>query len=165
MAKKALPFFIVTVFAVVTLHAPTASSCSCIKSGSGLGALDFYDSAFLGEVIAIEDLHVPTEGGGYHLSRAVLFRVMESWKGKSAPVILVYTGNGAGDCGYSFEKGKTYLVFAERLLKTERKKLHEDKQALYTGICTHTEPESKAEAVIRELRAHRSSVTHVWPSW
>jgi len=137
-----------------------------MRSGSGLDALDTYDSVFLGEVVDIQDLFVQPEGSGpgYQLRRAVLFRVKESWKGRSAPVILVYTGSGAGDCGYLFKEGGTYLVFAERLLKSERKILREHKQALYTDICTHTELQSQAEPVIGQLRAHRSSVTHVWPS-
>jgi hypothetical protein len=44
------------------------------------------------------------------------------------------TGAGGGDCGYDFRRGERYLVFT-----------HEQRGALWTGICSRTKPLSAAK--------------------
>lgn len=69
----------------------------------------------------------------------VYFTVQKTWKGKARKTLLLKTGRGGGDCGYRFEVGKTYLVYAysndvfapnsDRLIGKQ----------LETGICTRTQ--------------------------
>jgi hypothetical protein len=40
--------------------------------------------------------------------------VLQQWKGEPAKSLELRTGRGGGDCGYSFEVGQTYLVYAGR---------------------------------------------------
>ena len=60
-------------------------------------------------------------------------------KMKSKKIIIATAPGGAGDCGYLFEVGKTYMIFAGK--HTENKK---DK-FLYTSICTKTSKFNKTE--------------------
>jgi hypothetical protein len=55
--------------------------------------------------------------------------------------IEIYTGNGGGDCGYRFEIGTSYLVYAD---------LAGDK--LYTSICSHTGTAAQTAHIITQLR-------------
>jgi hypothetical protein len=42
----------------------------------------------------------------------VKFRVEKYWKGVLTTEMIVVTGRGGGDCGYRFEVGARYLIFA-----------------------------------------------------
>lgn len=57
--------------------------------------------------------------------------------------VEVRTGFGDSDCGYRFEKGKQYLVYASRWEKDQK---------LYTGICSRTRLLSEAEEDLAYLR-------------
>ena len=62
----------------------------------------------------------------------VKFRTMELWRADTATTntFELTTGFGGGDCGYPFQEGKAYVVFAYRA---------NDGQ-LGTGICSKTAP-------------------------
>lgn len=62
------------------------------------------------------------------LYAAVRFKIEESWKGMSSKEATVFTGQGGGDCGYKFEVGQRYLVYAYRYNDTD----------LGTNICQRT---------------------------
>ncbi len=78
-------------------------------------------AVFLGTVVAIDkkpgDLYV-----------AVRFTIEEFWKGALRKEVTVFTGQGGGDCGYKFEVGQRYLVYAYRYNDTD----------LGTNICQRT---------------------------
>lgn len=78
-------------------------------------------AVFSGTVVAIDkkpgDLYV-----------AVRFKIEESWKGAPSKEATVFTGQGGGDCGYKFEVGQQYLVYAYRYNETD----------LGTNICQRT---------------------------
>lgn len=59
--------------------------------------------------------------------RSVDFDVRESQKGSVAERVTVSTGWGDGDCGFDFETGKEYVVYA-----------YGDEGQLDTGICSGT---------------------------
>src|ERR1041385_658039 len=52
-------------------------------------------------------------GSGSH--RAVTFNVLSSYRGNVSGKVSVLTGLGGGDCGFDFETGKQYLVYASRV--------------------------------------------------
>ncbi|WP_052574125.1 hypothetical protein [Haloferula sp. BvORR071] len=54
--------------------------------------------------------------------------VKQCLKGGVAGVVEIHTGFGGGDCGYHFEEGKSYLIYANR----------SDDGRLNTGICLRT---------------------------
>jgi len=70
--------------------------------------------------------------------------VSESFRGPAivGEDITVYTGAGGGDCGYRFEIGTSYLVYADLV-----------GGRLVTSICSHTNPVAQTAHLIRQLRA------------
>jgi hypothetical protein len=56
----------------------------------------------------VRDPEVPSFG--FQGSLSVTFEVERAWKGVSSRVLLV--GGSIGSCGYPFEMGREYLVFA-----------------------------------------------------
>jgi hypothetical protein len=78
-------------------------------------------AVFSGTVVAIDkkpgDLYV-----------AVRFKIEESWKVTLSKEATVFTGQGGGDCGYKFEVGQRYLVYAYRYNDAD----------LGTNICQRT---------------------------
>ena len=72
----------------------------------------------------------------------VTFEVMHSYRGVQGPLVDVETGLGGGDCGFGFEIGRQYLVYADR---TESGQLE-------TGICNATAPIEQSAANLAYLR-------------
>jgi len=72
----------------------------------------------------------------------VTFEVMHSYRGAQEPLVDVETGLGGGDCGFGFEIGRQYLVYADR---TESGQLE-------TGICHATAPIEQSAANLAYLR-------------
>jgi hypothetical protein len=101
-----------TVFLLAS--AETSFACSCPRSLEPLKKQvrqAFKDSAaiFSGEVIEISDS--PTEEN----SLLVKFKVANSWKGELTSEVSITTAKNSAMCGYSFEVGKKYLVYANGL--------------------------------------------------
>ena len=68
-------------------------------------------AVFSGKVIEIKKAKLNI-GNGMFLQKRVKFDVAKSWKGVEKKTVLLFTGRGGGDCGYGFEKGESYLVYA-----------------------------------------------------
>lgn len=84
---------------------------------------------------------IPTDG----FSRRVFeLSVSESFLGPATAGqdIKIYTGAGGGDCGYPFEIGTSYLVYA-----------HLVGDRLVATICSSTTPAAQATHILRQLRA------------
>lgn len=85
--------------------------------------------------------------------------VKENLKGNiSTDTIKVRTGFGHGDCGFSFEIGTQYLIYAEKefKIKYSREKLGRSRKELQniyrTNICWRTKPLIKANEEILEIK-------------
>lgn len=127
--------------AVASGPARMATACSCADPGPPCRALPRSDAVFVGEVAEISD-------AGGEPPRRVRLVVEESFHGgggKQGATLEVGTGRGGGDCGYGFEAGERYLVYAERPRGSD---------ALYTGICTRTRRLADAAVDLDYLR-HR----------
>jgi len=115
------------------------------------------DAIFEGRVIAPAQASEPPLDAGYRerldglearidalkLDREVRFDVLRSWKGASARAV-VWTAPVGSACGYPFEVGHTYLVFARRGADG----------ALWTSICGRTRPADEAAADLALLDAY-----------
>lgn len=69
-----------------------------------------------------------------------------NWKGIKDKMVTVETGLGGGDCGYGFQEGESYLIYAYRTNGEDGKP-----GPLRTNICTRTRPLSKAKGDIKAL--------------
>jgi hypothetical protein len=134
---------------LLTLLAPAAPACeaparcTCIERLSMESARTAADAVFLGTVTSVREV-TERSGDGAHavVSREVAFSVDAAWKGLAAREVLVYTGTGAGDCGFPFEVGKRYLVYG-----------YGDDDRLGTGVCTRTGGAAEAGKEIEALGA------------
>jgi len=66
-------------------------------------------AVFTGEVTKIEP-NTATKFGGVEIT----LRVKKVWKGDIGEQVQVRTAGSGAACGYSFAKGETYLVYADR---------------------------------------------------
>jgi hypothetical protein len=131
--------------------APTALACMCLEPPSPTQALEQADAVFSGRCVEVEPVQLETPYGKLPKVRAVL-EVKAVWKGLGVGAgeetgdameprtIEVWTGSGGGDCGFAFEKGKTYLIYARVSSDAE----------LTTDICTRS---GEAELVARDVAA------------
>jgi hypothetical protein len=72
----------------------------------------------------------------------VKFSGAHLYRGEPNGDLVVATGLGMGDCGYPFEPGQSYLVYA----------WPEDSGGLATSICSGTRPLENAQTALRLLR-------------
>ncbi len=130
---------------ILTSPAP-AWGCSCVEPRPPEEAFARTDAVFVGQVMgdgnslwdqiqkeiaqaynqAVPPLPHIRMIGLYE--RDISFDVQDSWQGVNTTQITVRTGSGGGDCGYNFQQGKQYLVYAD----------HSPDGDLYASICTRT---------------------------
>jgi len=120
--------FTIFFFAFFTfLNASSILACSCVPQGSESietqvkEAYTNSTAVFIGEVV-----EVIKKPDSFFVT--VRFRVEKTWNNKeSQKEITLSTGRDDGFCGYKFEVGKKYVVYADG-----------DKNNLKTNICTRT---------------------------
>jgi 5-hydroxyisourate hydrolase-like protein (transthyretin family) len=114
---------------IASAFAREAVACSC-AFGGGAPCQEYWKAEviFAGTVVGSASVELK-EGAYKSQQRLVKFSIGESFRGIQAAQAEVITGWGGGDCGYGFQNGETYLVYARRGEKDTR---------LYTSICTRT---------------------------
>lgn len=129
----------VTTFLIVllaTLAAPVPSdACSCMETKPVCEAFWQAPIVFAGEVLDIAEIEPPTLPNGRRFAgdRLVKLRVDGAFRGTRPGIVEVQTGSGGGDCGYPFERGRKYLVFA-----------HVVEGRITASICSRTKPREDA---------------------
>lgn len=119
MIRLAILAALVLGSAATFAQAPEAFACSCTQPRPPSETFEQSTAVFAGKVTSIKS-------GDY--SKTVQFDVEMAWKGISeTPVTLTTAGSGAS-CGYEFEEGVGYLVYAY------------GKESLETGMCGRTQP-------------------------
>jgi len=105
---------------VFSLASGNAMACSCAGPGTPCESFGTAGAVFVGAVTDARPM-------------IYKFSVEQAYLGVDGSEIEVYTGSGAGDCGFLFNKGERYLVYAYRY-----------KDMLTTSTCTRTKLFSKA---------------------
>lgn len=126
-----------------------ASACSCVTSGPPCQAAWKTSAVFAGTVVGLtRDTMQPDSRGAAQangfLGTHALFEVAEGFIGMEGrgQRIEIRTGMGGGDCGYPFERGERYAVYA-----------NETKDGLLVAtICSRTAPEARAQSDLAYLR-------------
>jgi hypothetical protein len=128
--RALLLIFVILISAMFIDHR-VSYACSCVPIGSVDKELKEAKAVFSGKVIEIKQ----NKRAGYY---SVLFEVSKTWKGVKTNQIIIKTGLGGGDCGFSFVKGQNYLVYA-----------HESemygKKSLNAIICSRTNELSSSQ--------------------
>ena len=133
----ALASLLLTVLGAVLLIPDCASACPCAIESNPKERVEFAvsnsEAVFSGEVVDFEKgADFPAIFGPME---TVSFRVSEVWKGPQRETLEVSTPTQGSACGYAFEEGQEYLVYA-----------YTGKQGLETDLCSSNKPLSKAEA-------------------
>jgi hypothetical protein len=110
-------------FAAALVVSSIADACSCAPPPPPKEALEAAGAVFTGKVKSVK------AAGEFQLE--VTFEVDRSWKWVEKGTVTLYTGNDGAICGYGFEVGKSYLVYA-RFIERDAEKV------LSTNICTRT---------------------------
>ena len=143
------------------LTAERVYACSCAPPPAPDGAFARASVVFEGKVIAKDDQYTAfrqaldaiedrlgRSPSWSHYERShgfkVTFEVTTAWKGGPKKRFVLYTGRGGGDCGFPFEKGKTYVVYA-----------YCDTEYCATMICTRTALSTRAAEDLRYLATLR----------
>ncbi|WP_407271124.1 hypothetical protein [Radiobacillus sp. PE A8.2] len=117
-------------FMGMTIIPSTSYACSCADPNPVEAEFKRATAVFSGEVVKI------TENPS---SKQVLFKVTETWKGVSRSQVYITTGIGGGDCGYRFQQGNNYLVYAHP------SSMYGGNNGLVTIHCDGTKQLSEAE--------------------
>ena len=100
-------------------------------------ALADSDAVFSGKVVAVEQGTSTARSWGYDTAT---LRASEVWKGSGRGTLEVRTPSQGAACGYHFEEGREYLVYA-----------YTGKQGLEVDSCGATKPLSEAGANLAAL--------------
>jgi hypothetical protein len=112
-----------------------ADACSCMGPGAPCDAAWRADAVFVGHVVSID-----SSGMG---GRFVQLAVVEAFRGFQLSQVTVVTGYSGADCGYSFQMGESYVVYAHRTTTGQ----------LGTSICSRTRPLAEATEDLGYLRS------------
>lgn len=132
--RRLLTLFLLIGAASLLFASPTpVSACSCAeRQGTAEQWLAGAAAIFTGSVTDISER-------GYTYD--VTFNVGTSWKGYFDTAATVRTSQNSASCGYTFEVGEEYIVFASG-----------DEQ-LETGICSRTALLANAQSDVDALNA------------
>ena len=117
---------------LLAVFSSNVNACDCITSGKPCH--DYWGAAavFTGTVVYSSRINI--KRGEYEdTQRLVRFNIEQAFRGVRADEVEVMTGLGESDCGYGFQLGGRYLVYA-----------YEDGDKLSTSICSRTRPLSEA---------------------
>lgn len=125
---------IITIFFLFLTVIHTANACSCIEPLPPSESLEEAETVFSGVVLSKRVRHDTIK---------VTFKVSCAWKGELKEKITVYTAIQSATCGFSFQRGREYLVYAHKNQFFSTK--------LTTNLCTRTKELSGADEDILEL--------------
>lgn len=115
--------------------APAAQACRCVTPGPPCDSYGTASAVFVGTATSVRRAEPAPEGSVQPLnySRVFKFSVDQAYLGVAGTEIEVVTGSGGGDCGYDFNIGERYLVYAYLYQNT-----------LSASICSRTRPFTQA---------------------
>ncbi len=153
---------VVITAALIVIAIPRLWGCDCVGSGTPCDAAGRASAAFIGTVLEITDPGWPVALGTTRtLSgrravgdgpavlprplRKVRIQIHEVLSGvdPAQSEIEVLTGQGGGDCGYPFETGTDYVIYA----------YNNAGGSFETGICSRTQPLARAAEDVSYFRA------------
>lgn len=161
MAKRTMRQLLLGGLACLTLTSANSLACTCGGSGGKTmwdvvasycdgpeASKIVFEGTVQRQVLKVGPIGVPATAmsmtmHGEH--RVVTFRILRTYRGHVTGSVVVLTGMGGGDCGFDFETGKQYLVYADRI----------DAANLFTSICTGTSLLAHGGPALRYLRGQK----------
>ncbi len=131
---------LVSVFVTLLVLPPRDTyACSC-------SAPESVHEAYERATLVFEGRFINNEGDERDYALPHNFLVSRIWTGPFVSSVTVYTGRGGGDCGYPFEGGHSYLVYAHYV---------DPGEVFSTNICSRTRPIESAGEDVAALGAGR----------
>ena len=136
-----LALFVLT--SLIFANPEPVSACSCVAPSSPSGELGKSEAVFVGTVTNIEAKNKVSDKLGLGSSAdlmLVTISVSKAWKGIDQKNITVTTAKSSASCGFSFEKGKEYIVYA-----------NSREEGLHVSLCSRTSLVENAQKDLQEL--------------
>lgn len=107
---------------------------------------------FVGRVVSNQPYELKKEplGEGFidiYYHNEVTFEVTQWFKGTSTSTQIIYSGVGGGDCGFHFEVGEQYIVYATN----DGVYMELGSSKMQTNVCDRTNKLSELAADLTEL--------------
>jgi hypothetical protein len=159
--------------ATICVASTPSIACKCIKASSAKAGLKAANTVFVGKAMDFgyqkltSRVQVKMAGGKVKMVESVQsfhkirFIASRSWKGAPQRTVVVLTPfSGSPACGYSFVRGREYLVYANIYRWPKQSKITH----LYTSTCQRTTDTLKAKKDLAELgmgtRVELSKITY-----
>lgn len=110
MSMIRMAFLMAVAMLLIHVNAEPASACSCVEL-TPAEAFERADTVFVGEVTAFE-VRSGLFGKSSIDPTTVKFAVNEVWKGPRRESITIRTVRSEVSCGFKFDQGLKYLVYA-----------------------------------------------------
>ncbi|MBB6447875.1 hypothetical protein [Bacillus benzoevorans] len=121
-----LPIIFMSILLIGSFPSIT-NACSCAELPGVEEEFERSQAVFSGKVVDVREKR-SLKG---ELTKSVLFEVTNTWKGVKQSQIIIITGQGGGSCGFHFNEGQEYLVYAYESTMYGAK-------SLVTTICDRT---------------------------
>lgn len=133
-------------------------ACSCVQPGSPSEELEKFPAVFAGTVVSVQHSYDPDGRSVTRDDRSTIgFEVSTVWKGTVYEEMQITTPPTGGSCGFTFEEGEEYIVYAYDSPYVEG--------GYTTGICSRTALLEQAQEDIDELGVGNAPlVGTAWPA-
>ncbi|WP_153801166.1 hypothetical protein [Foetidibacter luteolus] len=141
--------FLIIFFLVAVHH--DLFACKCLPPKSVKEEMNNSDAVLVGRVLKKEVVRINDSAklmgndstGHPVFEEYVIMRyeiaVEKMYKGRATKsTVFVYTGSGGGDCGFHFELGGRYIIYANTAFYSLGFKFPSGENIFYTSTCTRT---------------------------
>jgi hypothetical protein len=115
-SSRSIPSVVLTVLVGLAFLASlpaTLPACTCAPPGPPRQELERADAVFTGKVESIEPAPSSGDNPRWPSRLEVTLRLLGVWKGlPEGDRVTLYTASQSAACGFGFEEGKKYLVYA-----------------------------------------------------
>ncbi len=129
--------FLLLLLTAASIAPDCAYACTCLPPGPPAQELAGSSAVFAGKVTSFS---APSTEGTSTDARTATFEVSQMWKGARQGTIVATTPRDSAGCGFEFEVGREYLVYAGT---TDGK--------LSVSLCSRTQQLSDAAADLQAL--------------
>jgi hypothetical protein len=132
-----------------------AKACTCIGESTVKNEIRAKDAVFVGIIAESEEIRIydtlNSSSVIYRVEMKYTILVEATYKGRQvSDTAYIFTGRGGGDCGFDFQIGQKYIVYARHLTPADRVNelvFIDKKRAFRTNICTRTRKYDEQEIV------------------
>jgi hypothetical protein len=146
--KKSILLFCFTILLVDFVNA-----CICDRQ-TLQERIDEYHFIFIGKVLSVEDIYSDSTAK-WPDRQQIVIKIDRKFKGNQSEIMIIESQ--LSTCASYFEKGQSYLVFADHYITNETM-VNENFVAMndkiVTGKCYGTKGIDRSENEIRELKEH-----------